>query len=413
MGCNNSTANTTSDNKSHPQAAPHTATKTETAVAHNTNTTSTSHPENTTSIAKLYQPVTIGSISLANRMIMAPMTRSRSDPTEHKANELMAEQYTQRATAGLIITECTMVSPKASAFFAEPGIYDDAHIEGWKKVTDSVHAAGGKIVLQIWHGGRVCPTDYNNQQPVAPSAIANPMPYHHATKGAGTAYDEPRELTDEECKSIIQDFAAAATRAIAAGFDGVEIHAANGYLINQFLVPACNKRGPESHYSGETIETRARFLFEVVDAVSAAIGPQHVGVRLSPYVSYNEAAWAAPETEIPYVAEELNKRHLAFIHVMRKDMMNPSADPTIDATPLFRKHFTTGSIISNIGFEREEAEQYIEDNKADAISFGAVYLANPDLVRRFKEKRPERNQPDYKTMYLPGPAGYTDYPTLD
>eukprot|EP00743_Colponemidia_sp_Colp-15_P008715 GILK01009491.1.p1 GENE.GILK01009491.1~~GILK01009491.1.p1 ORF type:complete len:377 (-),score=41.36 GILK01009491.1:126-1220(-) len=362
--------------------------------------------------SKLYQPVAIGSIALANRVIMAPMTRSRSDPTEHKANELMAQQYSQRASAGLIITECTMVSPKTSSFFAEPGIYEDAQIEGWKRVTDAVHSAGGKIVLQIWHGGRTCPTDYNGQQPVAPSAITNPMPYHSATKGANTQYDEPRALTDDEAKAIVQDFAAAAKRAIAAGFDGIEIHAANGYLINQFLVPQSNKRGSDSHYSGESIETRARFLLEVVDATVAAIGADRVGIRLSPYVSYNAANWAAPETEIPYVASELNKRRIAFIHVMRKDMMNPNADPTLDATPLFRKNFT-GAIISNIGFEREEAEKYIEDGKADAVAFGAVFLANPDLVRRFKENRPERNEVNWGTLYLPGAAGYTDYPALE
>lgn len=419
MGCTNSTANGTSDNKTHHTAAPAATTTTTTTkntetTAPVTHTTTTDHNNTNapTSTPKLYLPVNLGAIALANRMIMAPMTRSRSDPTEHKASDLMAEMYTQRATAGLIITECTMVSRNCSAFFAEPGMYDDAQVESWKKVTDSVHAAGGKIVLQIWHGGRVCPAEYNGQQPVAPSAITNPTPYHSATKGAGTPYDEPRELTDEEARAIVQDFAAAAKRAIAAGFDGVEIHAANGYLINQFLVPQCNKRGSESHYSGESIETRARFLLDVVDAVSDAIGADRVGVRLSPYVTYNEANWSAPDTEIPYVATELGKRKIAFIHVMRKDMMNPNADPTIDATPLFRKHFN-GAIISNIGFEREEAEQYIEDNKADAVSFGAIFLANPDLVRRFKERRPERNAPNYQTFYLPGAAGYTDYPKLD
>jgi N-ethylmaleimide reductase len=362
--------------------------------------------------SKLYQPVAIGSIAMANRIVMAPMTRARADPVEHKANELMAEQYTQRAAAGLIITECAMVTPKTSAFFAEPGIYEDSQIEGWRKVTDAVHAAKSKVILQIWHGGRVCPTDYNGQQPVAPSAIANPIPYHSATKGANTPYDEPRALSDDEARAIVKDFGAAAKRAIAAGFDGIEIHAANGYLINQFLVPTINKRGPESHYSGESIETRARFLLEVVDAAVAAIGADRVGIRLSPYVSYNEAAWSAPETEIPYVAQELNKRRIAYIHVMRRDMMNPKADPNLDATPLFRKNFN-GAIIANIGFEREEAEKYIDEGKADAVAFGAVFLANPDLVRRFKENRPERNQVNWQTLYGQGAVGYTDYPTLD
>ena len=364
--------------------------------------------------AKLYTPFTAGAITASNRMVVAPMTRARAQLPGRTATDLMAEYYGQRATAGLVITECVMVSANTSGFFAEPGLYEDAQIAGWQKVTNAIHSKGAKAILQIWHGGRVCPAGYNGGvEPVAPSAVACGFPYYNVLDNlAVTQHAVPRALTDDEAKRIIDDFGASAKRAIAAGFDGVEIHGANGYLINQFLVSSANKRTADtSVYSGETIETRARYLLDVVDACSGQIGASRVGVRLSPHVSYNQAVWDAPETDIPFVASALQKKDVAFIHVMRRDMMNPAADKTLDCTPLFRKHFS-GTIISNIEFERAEAEQYVEDGKADAIAIGTPFLTNPDLVRRFVEKNDARNTLDPTKLYGGGAEGYTDYPYL-
>lgn len=365
--------------------------------------------------AKLYTPLQMGPTTLANRMIMAPLTRTRADSNEtHMPNDLMAEYYAQRATAGLIIAECTMITEDGSAFYADPGIYNDEQVEGWRKTTEAVHKAGGKIFLQIWHPGRAAPAEYNKgKQPVAPSAIAIPHRYESAISKQLVPNDVPREMTDDEAREFVKAYGAAAKRAIAAGFDGVEIHGANGYLVNQFLVPQSNKRGPESYYSGESIETRARFMLDVVDACVEAIGADRVGIRFSPFVGYNAAAWENPAKDIPYVCEELNKRGIVYVHVERRDMLVPGRDLTIDATSLFKDSFKN-LVISNIDFEREEAEKYVEEGKADAIAFGVPFLANPDLVRRFVEKRPERNPPPEKAlMYAQGPRGYTDYPFLE
>jgi len=357
----------------------------------------------------------MGPITLANRMIMAPLTRTRADGNEtHMPNDLMAEHYTQRATAGLIIAECTMVTDDCSAFYADPGIYSDDHIAGWRKTTDAVHKAGGKIFLQIWHPGRAAPAEYNKgKQPVAPSAVAIPHRYDSAISKALVPNDVPRAMSDDEARVIVKAFGAAAKRAIAAGFDGIEIHAANGYLVNQFLVPQANQRGPESYYSGESTETRARFMFEVVDACVEAIGADRVGIRLSPLVGYNAAFWENPAKEVPYVCSELSKRDIVYIHVERRDLYVPTRDMTVDITGLFRANFKN-LIISNADFEREEAESFVAEGKADAIAFGVPFLTNPDLVRRFKERRPERNPPPAKAiLYAQGPRGYTDYPCLD
>lgn len=365
--------------------------------------------------SKLYTPLQMGPLTVANRMFMAPLTRTRADSNEtHQPNALMAEYYSQRATAGLLIAECTMITEDCSAFYADPGIYNDEQVEGWKLTTDAVHKAGGKIFLQIWHSGRAAPAEYNKgKQPIAPSAIAIPHRYNSAVTKELMPNDVPRAMTDEEALDIVKAYAAAAKRAIAAGFDGVELHGANGYLINQFLIPQANQRDSSSRYSGESIETRARFMLDVVEAVSEAIGADRVGIRLSPFVKYNAAYWEKPETDIPYVAKELNKRGIVYIHVERRDMLAPGRDMTIDATELFRNNFD-GIIISNIDFEREEAEKYVDEGKADAIALGIPFMCNPDLVRRFKEKREERNPPpEQALLYAQGPRGYTDYPCLE
>lgn len=374
------------------------------------------------STAKLYSPTTIGAIEVANRIAFAPCTRCRSDNETHLATPIMAEYYAQRASAGLLIAECTMVMPNTSAFHSEPGIYSDAHVESWRATTEAVHKAGGRIVLQIWHAGRACPAEYNSgQQPVSASAVAIPHRYNSCVQGTQVPHDTPRALTDDEVKDVVKAYAKGAANAIAAGFDGVELHGANGYLINQFLSPKCNQRTKEeSHYSCETIETRARFLLEVVDACTAAIGADRVGIRLSPHVTTHECEWANPETDIEYVATELDKRKIAFIHVERRDINRfaVNRDLTIDDTPAFRRYFKHGALFSNAEYEREEAERAVEGGVCDMIAFGRLLLANPDLVRRFKEKRPERNATDMSTWYgfhvsAPlGAKGYTDYPFL-
>lgn len=363
--------------------------------------------------SKLYQPLKLGAITIANRVVMAPLTRCRSDNATHMPNDIMAEYYAQRATVGLIISECTMVVPNSSVFYSEPGIYEDGQIEGWKKITDSVHRAGGKMFMQIWHGGRVCPAEYNGgQQPVAPSPIRVNHHYISAVQNKPVPLDMPRALSDEEAQLIVKAFAEAATRAISAGLDGIEIHGANGYLVNQFLVPQANQRGPESRYCGASIETRARFLFDIVEACGKAIGSDRVGVRLSPYVTTGDGSWENPETDVAFVAGELNRQQIAYIHVERRDLArNPKRDLTVDGTLLFRRHFH-GTIISNIDFERAEAEQFVDEGKADAIAFGQLLIANPELVRRFKEQRVERNPADPTTYYFAGAKGYLDYPSL-
>eukprot|EP00742_Colponemidia_sp_Colp-10_P013844 GILJ01015672.1.p1 GENE.GILJ01015672.1~~GILJ01015672.1.p1 ORF type:complete len:335 (-),score=61.76 GILJ01015672.1:215-1138(-) len=306
-----------------------------------------------------------------------------------------------------------MVTPNSSVFYAEPGMYEDAQAEAWRKVPEAVHKAGGKIFMQIWHGGRVCPAEYNcGQQPVGPSAIGVAHHYISAIQKKPVLLDVPRALSDEEAQQIVVAFADAAKRAIAVGFDGIEIHGANGYLINQFLVPQSNQRGSESRYSGASIETRAQFLFDIVEACVSAIGADRVGVRLSPYVTAGDGSWENPAVDVPYIASELSKQQIAYLHAERRDLArNPNRDVTIDVTMLFRQHFD-GILISNIDFEREESERVVEEGKADAIAYGQLMISNPDLVRRFTEQRPERNPADPSTFYFTGATGYTDYPFL-
>jgi N-ethylmaleimide reductase len=316
----------------------------------------------------------------------------------------MAEYYAQRASAGLIIAEATMVMEGNSSFWMEPGIYSDAQVKGWKAVTDAVHAKGGKIVLQLWHGGRAChPLLNGGAQPVAPSALPITGDEVHTPEGK-KPYVTPRELRDDEIPGIVAGFKKAAENAKVAGFDGVEVHGANGYLLDEFLRDGANKRsGP---YGG-SIENRARLMLEVLDAAISVWGADRVGLRISPLNSYNSMIDSDPVAITTYIAEQASARRIAYLHVMRSDFFQAQQGDVV--TPA-RQHFQ-GVLISNMGYTADEAEQAITEGKLDAVAFGTSFLANPDLPARIAAKA-ELNAPDASKFYTPGPAGYTDYPAL-
>ena len=349
----------------------------------------------------LFKPLQIGDVTLANRILMAPLTRCRAE-ADHVPGALMAEYYAQRASAGLIIAEATMVMAGNSAFWMEPGIYSDAQIKGWKQVTDAVHAAGSKIFLQIWHGGRAChPLLNNGAQPVAPSALAILNDEVHTPEGK-KPYVVPRELTDDELPAIVEGFKKAAQNAKAAGFDGVEVHGANGYLLDGFLRDGANKRsGP---YGG-SIENRARLMLEVVEVACEVFGSGRVGLRISPLNSFNSMIDSDPIGLSTWLAERLNDYDLAYLHVMRGDFFSQQTGDVM--TPI-RAHYK-GALIGNMGYTAEEAANAIAEGKLDAVAFGVSFLANPDLPSRFK-KGASLNDPNPATFYSPGPVGYTDYP---
>ena len=350
----------------------------------------------------LFNPLQVGALTLPNRILLAPLTRTRAD-AGHMPNALMAEYYAQRASGGLLITECTMITEGTSAFIAEPGIYSAEQIEGWKKTTDAVHAKGGRIFMQIWHAGRAAHPDINGgMRTVSSSAIAIEGDIHTPTGKVPHAV--PHALTLEEFPTIVAAFAQAAKNAIAAGFDGVEVHGANGYLIDQFLRDGANKR---TDAYGGTVENRARFLFEVLTAVTAAIGADRVGLRLSPLNSYNSMIDSDPIGLITYLADKLNDFKLAYLHLMRADFFGVQKG---DVNTVAREKYK-GVLIGNMGYTAEEAEAAITAGKLDAVAFGTSFLANPDLPARIQAKA-ALNAPDSNTFYTPGAKGYTDYATM-
>lgn len=355
-----------------------------------------------TASVDLFSPIQLGDIQLPNRILMAPLTRARAEDG-HVAGELIAEHYAQRASAGLLIAEATMVMEHGSAFISEPGIYSAEQIAGWRKVTDRVHAAGGRIVLQIWHGGRACHPDLNGGHiPVAPSAIAINDEVH--TPDGKKPYTVPRELADEEIPAIIEGFRKAAENAREAGFDGVEVHGANGYLLDAFLRDSTNKRS--GRYGG-SLENRARLLFEVLEAVIGVFGSGRVGVRTSPLNSFNDIKDSDPEGMTRWLAKELNRFELAYWHLMRADFFGLQSGDVV--TPA-REHYQ-GNLITNMGYGRDEANQQIQQGQIDAVAFGVPFIANPDLVERFRDNA-ALNEANPDTFYSPGPEGYIDYPTL-
>jgi N-ethylmaleimide reductase len=349
----------------------------------------------------LFTPVALGDLQLSNRVVMAPLTRCRAD-VAHVPTDLMVEYYSQRASAGLIVSEATMVSEGNSAFGArEPGIYSAAQVAAWRKVTDSVHSKGGKMVLQLWHGGRACHSDLNaGQQPVAPSALAITRSTIHTSKGK-VPYEVPRELGEAELPAVVAAFGAAARNAQAAGFDGVELHGANGYLLDQFLRDGSNRR--TGRYGG-SLENRARLLLEATDAAIAVFGARRVGVRLSPLNSFNDMLDSDPVALTSHVAAELDRRGIAYLHLMRADFLGQQKGDVV--TPA-RKAFR-GALVGNMGYTPAEADAAVTDGTLAAVAFGHHYVSNPDLVERVRSGV-ALAEPDSRTFYTQDAKGYTDY----
>lgn len=346
-------------------------------------------------MTSLFDPIQMGAVFLRNRVVMAPMTRARVGDGR-VPNDLMRLYYSQRASAGLILSEATSVSPQGVGYDNTPGIWSSAQVDGWRKITSAVHDKGGKIFVQLWHVGRVSdPEHLNGEIPVAPSAIA--------CEGDGSLlapernYVTPRALHTEEIPSIVQDFADAAGHARDAGFDGVEIHAANGYLIDQFLQDSTNKR--QDDYGG-SVENRARFLMEIVDACTGVWGAGRIGVHLSPYGNLHDIHDSDPESLFGHVAQELGQRGVGFLFVRE-------AAGREYLTAELRRKFG-GFVIANQEYTLERAEQAINESRADAVAFGRLFISNPDLVRRLKDGIELRDW-DTSTFYGNGSAGYVDY----
>lgn len=354
-------------------------------------------------MSALFQPLKAGAVTLPNRILMAPLTRCRAEDG-HVPGDLMATHYAQRASAGLLIAEATMAMDGNSAFWHEPGIHSAAQVAGWKHVTDAVHKADGRIFLQVWHGGRAChPLLNNGAQPVAPSALPIRNDEVHTPEGK-KPYVTPRALADDELPGIVAGFRKAAENALAAGFDGIEVHGANGYLLDEFLRDGANQRG--GPYGG-SVENRARLLFEVVEAVSAVWGSDRVGLRISPVNSYNSMIDSDPVGLATFLAGRLNDFKLAYLHAMRGDFFGLQKGDVM--TPI-RAHYR-GVLIANMGYSPAEAAAAVAAGKVDAVAFGTSFLANPDLPARIRAGA-ALNAPDPKKFYSPGPEGYTDYPTL-
>lgn len=354
----------------------------------------------------LFSKATLGSLPLQNHLVMAPMTRNRA--TGNIPNELMAQYYAQRATAGLIITEGTSPSPNGLGYPRIPGIFSAEQMAGWKLVTDAVHAKGAKMFIQFMHCGRIGhPLNLPaGARILAPSAVAAAGDMYTDAEGM-KPNATPQAMTEADIKAAIKEFAQGAENAMAAGFDGVELHGANGYLLEQFIRPNSNQR--TDRYGG-AIENRARFVLEVAEAVIIAIGKDKVGIRLSPFGVFNDMPlYDAMEADYTWLAQELNARGLAYIHLVDHSSMGaPTVPETMKAT--FRKLFK-GTLILSGGYDAARAESDLVANKGNLIAVGKPFLANPDLVARWKTGAAV-NAPDMSTFYTPGPKGYTDYPTL-
>ncbi|MFZ5661414.1 MAG: alkene reductase [Pseudomonadota bacterium] len=346
----------------------------------------------------LFDPIRIGDLELPNRIVMAPLTRCRAD-ADRVPNALMAEYYAQRASAGLIISEATSVTPMGVGYPNTPGIWSDDQVRGWSNVTKAVHANGGRIVLQLWHVGRISdPLYLNGELPVAPSAV---KPAGHVSLvRPQKEYVTPRALALEEIPEIVEAYRIGAENARAAGFDGVEIHGANGYLLDQFLQDSTNQR---SDRYGGSIENRARLLLEVTDAVISVWGAGRVGVHLAPRADAHDMGDSNRAATFGYVARELGRRGVAFI--CAREYL--AEDSLLDEL----KTAFGGAYIANERFTLESANALLAEGRADAVAFGVPFIANPDLPERFARHAP-LNPADPETFYTPGPVGYIDYPRL-
>ncbi|ENK4564345.1 alkene reductase [Yersinia enterocolitica] len=362
--------------------------------------------------AKLFSPLKVGALTLPNRVFMAPLTRLRSIEPGDIPTPLMAEYYRQRASAGLIITEATQISFQAKGYAGAPGLHTQEQLNAWKKITQAVHDEGGHIAVQLWHVGRISHHSLQpgQQAPVAPSAIAaDTRTTVRDEMGAWVRVpcSTPRALETEEIPGIINDFRQATANAREAGFDYIELHAAHGYLLHQFMSPASNQRTDQ--YGG-SIENRTRLTLEVVDATAAEWGAERIGIRISPLGPFNGLDNGEDQEEAAlYLIEELNKRHIAYLHISEPDWAGgkPYSDAFRDAV---RARFK-GVIIGAGAYTAEKAESLIEKGFIDAVAFGRSYISNPDLVERLQQNAP-LNEPDGETFYGGGAKGYTDYPKL-
>jgi len=350
-------------------------------------------------MTSLWSPVKVGKLNLKHRLALAPMTRSRANPDGTPGADA-AEYYAQRASLGLLITEGTQPSEDGQGYMTTPGIYTDAHVKGWKKVTDAVHQAGGHVFMQIMHAGRVAHPDNtpHHRTPVAPSAVT-PKGEIFTPKGM-QPYGTPRALMHHEVTQTVKDFAHAAKRAIEAGADGVEIHGANGYLVHQFLAPSTNHRHDE--YGGSA-ENRARFAIEVAKAMVAEVGADKVGIRLSPVNGFSSVQETIEEVAdtYKYLVKELNKLGLAYLHVLHTGQDALIAD--------LRKEWKQAFLVNRPGAQPENLEKDLLSGLADVVPVGQMGLANPDLVDRLRDAKP-LNKADPSTFFTPGPKGYIDYP---
>ncbi|MGP8120142.1 MAG: alkene reductase [Xanthobacteraceae bacterium] len=358
------------------------------------------------SVTKLFEPYKLGAITLPNRAVMAPLTRNRA-VAGFVPNPLAVEYYAQRASAGLLITEASQVSQQGQGYQDTPGIYSKEQIAGWRKVTDEVHKRGGRIFIQLWHVGRISHTDLQpgNGAPVAPSAITAKTKTF--VGGKFTDVSAPRALELAEIPGIVDSFRKAAANAIEAGFDGVEIHGANGYLLDQFAKDGTNKR--TDGYGG-SIENRARLMLEVTEAVVKQIGAERTGIRISPVTPANDVSDSNPQPLFDYIVERLNALKLVYIHVIEGATGGPRDIAPFDYKAL-RSRFK-GAYIANNGYTLDLANKVLAADEADLIAFGKLFIANPDLVQRLKKGAP-LNEPDKTTFYGGGAKGYTHYPALD
>ena len=357
---------------------------------------------------KLFTPLQLGDLTLPNRVVMAPLTRNRALPDGDVPHELNAKYYAQRASAGLIIAEATQISPEGKGYIQTPGIHSDAQVAGWQKVTDAVHAKGGRIFLQLWHVGRISHVSLqpDGKQPVAPSPIAANAQTFIETGFADVS--EPRALETDEIARLLDDYRKAAENAKAAGFDGVELHSANGYLLDQFLRDGTNKR---TDAYGGSVENRTRLLAEVLDTITKVFSPKRVGARFSPFSTFNDMSDSDPMTTFATAIARANDAGLGYLHLVEGEMgQSRNLPPDADMAKL-RAGFD-GAYMANNGYNRQLAIKAVESGAADLIAFGRPFLANPDLVKRLEKGAP-LNEPDQNTFYGGDVRGYTDYPTLE
>jgi N-ethylmaleimide reductase len=355
---------------------------------------------------QLFQSYKLGDLTLANRIVMAPLTRNRATPGSDAPNDLMVEYYRQRASAGLIVTEASQISQQGQGYIHTPGIYTDEQARGWRRINDAVHEKGGKIFIQLWHVGRISHVSLQagGAAPVAPSAIRANSKTFVASGFVETS--EPRALELREIPGIVADYARAAERAKEAGFDGVEIHAANGYLLDQFQKDGSNHR---TDAYGGSIENRCRLTLEVVDAITKILPPGRVGIRLSPVSPANDVSDSAPQAVFDYLVRQLDARKLGYIHIVEGATGGPRDIAPFDFIAL-RKAFH-GAYVANNSYDRALATQAVATGAADLIAFGRPFISNPDLVERLRRDAP-LNALDVKTLYGGGAEGYTDYPAL-